>query len=288
MTGNNELLERRITDVINEPGRFEAAEIGDIITEAEATAATLSERITSLRAKASDLIGMSSEDARAAVLEADLADLQKSRLSGVMAPLRATYTAALERARCERHRADISRVAQRRDEAAERFRRYEALANEIADILAMVVEVDREVQRVNLNTPDSMSMTPRLKPVELEARGLERFTRDCPALATEVVLPDWNGGGNLWPLRSANTLASAYVASMPELRPNQFAYTPDWWRADPKQAAAAGVSSDPALAESLARERQRVDKFYQSQVEDSEKMFKEAERARFEASRRAN
>jgi hypothetical protein len=46
-----------------------------------------------------------------------------------------------------------------------------------------------------------------LRSVELEARNLERFTRDNPSLASTVELRDWsNSERTLWPVQSSGSL----------------------------------------------------------------------------------
>ncbi len=98
------------------------------------------------------------------------------------------------------------------------FRDYPHHAEAIAHMFALAEQVDKEVSCINGTAPDGEHR--RLQPVELEARGLERFTRDEPSLTTTVELRDFeNSARKLWPVQ-CGSFAAAYAESMPASMPH--------------------------------------------------------------------
>jgi hypothetical protein len=119
---------------------------------------------------------------------------------------------------------------------------------------------------VVVNAPDGEHR--RLQSVELEARGLDRFTRDTPSLIQTVELRDWNSSGHkLWPHGSSGSLAAAYAQGMAA------PYHPGSNWADPEvqQRRRAEVE----------KEQQRLAEHYAQAAEQQESRLNREERERF-------
>jgi hypothetical protein len=204
-------LERRIASIPTDgTGNASAAEIAEIVREAESAAQIADQAVEAERAKAMDVVRSPNvEAAHRAVSEAVLA---RERLRASLAKVRAKLSEAQAAEAQERWLVEFNRVKQKRDEAAAIFRGYRELSQEIVRIFALAAEIDREIDHVNTNAPNGMHQ--RLRHVENEARNVE-FSRDRPSLAATVELRDWdNSGRMLWPQRHFGSLAAAFAQSM--------------------------------------------------------------------------
>src|SRR5262249_26480283 len=83
-----------------------------------------------------------------------------------------------------------------------------------------------------LNRDRSAGVMEHLLSAELQARGLDSFTRDMPSLLNSVVLFDWDTGRPIWP-PPRPSLAAAFVAT--SMVP---AYNPTDWHKDERRAKA--------------------------------------------------
>ena len=202
-------LEQRVAAILTNDNAS-AAELSELICEAESAAQTADQNVDAERTKALDIAQSPNiEAAHQAVAEAILA---RERLHNSLANLRAKLREALAAEAKDRWFVEFNRVKQKRDEAAATFQRYRELSHEIANFFALAAEVDREIDRVNASAPDGMGQ--RLRHVENEARNLD-FSRDCPSLAKTVELRDWdNSGRMIWPPRHFGSLAAAFAQSM--------------------------------------------------------------------------
>ncbi|MEH6950711.1 hypothetical protein V4R08_05100 [Nitrobacter sp. NHB1] len=203
-------LEQRISVALNDENASSAAWT-KLIDEVEAAAAAADATATNLRSESLDLVSMPDiGDVHHRIVNAEMT---RDRLSNIMPKLRDKLSAALYAERCERWYADCECVQARLDEAMSMFRGYPDHAQAIADTFALAAQVDTEVDRINASAPDGVHT--RLKPVELQARGLDRFDRNHPSLAATVELGCWDDSSRkLWPLRHSNSLAVAVAASM--------------------------------------------------------------------------
>jgi hypothetical protein len=114
---------------------------------------------------------------------------------------------------CGRWFADFKRVQAQVDEAVDAFRDYCGHAQAIVDLRMTAAKVDKEISRINGSAPNGVHR--RIRPVELQARGLDQFDRDHPSLAATVLLPDWDvSSRNVWPLTHPNSLALICAESM--------------------------------------------------------------------------
>jgi hypothetical protein len=202
-------IEQRIATILNNENSG-AAEIAEVVRDAESAAQTADQAVEAERAKAMDVVRSPNvEAAHRAVAEAVLA---RERLRASLAKLRTKLSEAQAAEARERWQVEFDRVKRRRDEAAVTFRRYRELSQEILNVFALAAEVDHEIDQVNGSAPQSVHQ--RLRHVENEARDVE-FSRDRPSLAATVELRAWdNSGRMLWPQRHFGSLAVAVAQSM--------------------------------------------------------------------------
>jgi hypothetical protein len=207
--GMKQTVEQRIVVILNNE-TSSAAEIAEIVREAESAAQTADQAVEAERIKAMDVVRSPNvEAAHRAVAEAVLA---RERLRALLAQLRTKLSEAQAAEAQERWQVEFNRVKQKRDEAAATFRRYPELSQEILHLFALAAEIDREIDHVNASAPYGVHQ--RLRHVENEARNVE-FSRDRPSLAATVELRDWdNSGRMLWPQRHFGSLAIAVAQSM--------------------------------------------------------------------------
>jgi hypothetical protein len=145
------------------------------------------------------------------------------------------------------------------------FKTYQRHAEAIAEMFAVAEQVDREVSRINGNAPDGEHR--RLRSVELEARNLDRFTRDRPEIAKTVQLPDFELGRMLWPPTSSGSFAAELAQSMiVPAHPG-----PRWADDDIPQER----------RKEFEKEKQRLGEFYQEQTAAQEERQNAEERERF-------
>jgi hypothetical protein len=194
--GMKQTIEQRIVTILNNEDSG-AAEIAEIVREAERAAQTADQAVEAERAKAMDVVRSPNvEAAHRAIAEAVLA---RERLRASLAKLRTKLSEAQAAEAEERWLVEFNRVKQKRDEAAATFRRYPELSQEILTLFALAAEIDREIDHVNASSPYGVHQ--RLRHVENEARNVE-FSRDRPSLAATVELRNWdNSGRMLWPQR---------------------------------------------------------------------------------------
>jgi hypothetical protein len=202
-------IEQRIVTILNNENSG-AAEIAEIVRDAECAAQIADQAVEAERAKAMDVVRSPNvEAAHRAVAEAVLA---RERVRVSLEKLRTKLSEAQAAEAQERWQVEFDRVEQKRDEAATSFRRYRELSQEILHLFALADEIDCEIDHVNASAPYGVHQ--RLRHVENEARDVE-FSRDRPSLAETVELRDWdNSGRMLWPQRHFGSLAVAVAQSM--------------------------------------------------------------------------
>jgi hypothetical protein len=256
-------LEQRIVAALGNPNNGSEALV-ELIHEVEQAAAVADQTAADERAKAVDL--MQKPDPRAAHERVVDAEIRRDRLRGAMPKLRDKLADAIASEARERWSADYRRVRQKLDEAVKMFGDYRQHAEAIAQVFALAEQVDKEISRINGTAPDGEHR--RLRSVELEARNLERFTRDNPSLVSTVELRDWeNSGRKLWPVTSSGSLAAAYAET------TSAPYHPGQHWADPEVVARRRQEAD--------REQRRQAEFNIEQTATQECAWNEVERERF-------
>jgi hypothetical protein len=256
-------LEQRIAVALGNENTS-SAELATLINEVEAAAIAADDAATNLRSKALDLVAMPDPaDAHQCIVNAEMT---RDRLNNIMPRLRDKLSAALYAERCERWYADCERVQARVEEAVAAFRAYPEHAQAIADMFALAENIDKEISRINGSAPEGVHT--RLKPVELQARGLDRFDRYHPSLIATVELGCWEDSSrNLWPLRHSNSLAVAVAASM------IIPYHPGGSWADPDVQA--------QRREEIDKQQREMAAYHEQAARDQEERLNREERERF-------
>jgi hypothetical protein len=180
------------------------------------------------------------------------AEFDCDRLHTVLPKMRKRLSAALNSEQHDRWLEDFKRVRIRRDEAAAMFAGYPELAARLVEIFRLAQEVDREVHRVNHNAPDNEHR--RLREAELEARGLESFSRATPSLAKTLQLPDHEQPGKfVWPPREPSLAVQVATGMIQRSHPGA-----DW--ASEREERTAALREEHARVidhyDSMARARE--------------------------------
>jgi hypothetical protein len=205
-----------------------SADLQQLIGEAEVAIATADESAATAREHALDL-ATDPAKAREAVVSAEM---RRDRLRHALPKLQQRLQEALADEYAQAWDAKYRLAEAERDRAAERFRRYPALAAELVELLNTAAAVDRQVSAVNGSAPDGEHR--RLKGVELTARDLANFSISQPSLAQALRLPDWDASEQtLWPRRERLD-PSLYAPPAYDVR-----FSEDWALPGEQQRAAA-------------------------------------------------
>jgi hypothetical protein len=160
--------------------------------------------------------------------------LKGDRLRAAMPRLWALFDQVASQEYAAQWRADYDEAAIVRDKLAEKLvELYAPFVERIADLMTRIAEADKQVSRVNGSAPSGERR--RLRKVELEARGLDGFTRAAPSIVDELRLPQWEPGGQEWPPPALPFNAAMAAAIAP--RPFNPRYSADWAAAKEAEAA---------------------------------------------------
>ena len=166
-------------------------------------------------------------DAEKALQAIKHAELQVARLSNSLRLLQQEHGIALAREYKDRFYARQHKAQQIRDAASARFRRIEALQQEMVDIYNEALQADALVDEANSDAPAGEAN--RLLKTEEHCRNLEDgFTCSQVSLMKETVLYDFNGN-QIWPPRSS--VGAAYAAMMAPVDHRQYPgdASNEWW-----------------------------------------------------------
>lgn len=254
------MIEQRIVAALaNENAGSDA--LTELIRETEQAAQTFEQTANQERAKALDL----SSDPKAAHERVVDAEISRDRLNTALPKLRDKLTEALAKEANDRWWSNHKRVKEKLDEAVTLFKTYGEHAEAISNLFALAANVDKEISDLNGSAPDGVNH--RLRPVELEARNLDRFDRDNPSLSSTVELRSWaNSGRKLWPRTSSGSFAAMAVAGMTVPHPGSH------W-ADP--------ATQRQRREQIEKENAHSAAFHEQAAKDEEARLNREERERF-------
>jgi hypothetical protein len=224
-----------------------SAEVAELIAEAEGA---LEKAHADVRLHHERTLDITADPRKEQQAIAD-AELSAKRLVIALDRLKSHHNALLLAEISARWIARFEAVEKTRNTVAEKFKRYEALAYEMAEILAEAAAVDQEVRAINAERPDNE--TRYLYGVELTARGLRSFSQLEPSLAETTVLPGY------WPPKRNPSAAIEMLLTSPAAP-----FGGDWW-ADRER-----------IEQERAVERERMAKHYkQLGAEQTERQNRE-------------
>ena len=146
--------------------------------------------------------------------------------------MRERLSTALSAEQRDRWLEEFKRVKAKLDKAAGKFAEYPELAARLVEIFRTAQAVDKEVSRLNGFAPDGEHR--RLREVELEARGLDSFTRDNPSIAKMLQLPDWEQPSKLvWPPPRVSLAVQVATGMIHDSHPGG-----DWFQESKQRTAA--------------------------------------------------
>ena len=191
-------IEQRIAAMLSATDAKSDA-IASLIDEVETAAREADETATKAREQALDpAVVVDVVKVGAAVASATLA---RDRLQAALPRLQQQLKEAREQEYTGQWREDYAAVKAKRDElVAELRERYPQLVDEMVDLMTRMAATDRAVDRVNSAAP--YGDHPRLRSVELAARGVDRLTQPDISIPQELRLPNLHpSSGRLfaWP-----------------------------------------------------------------------------------------
>jgi hypothetical protein len=246
MKANGSDLERRLASALDDP-RSTPAQLKALIAESEEAIVDAEEKASTTREAAFDPVR--SPDLTAARAAMEDAALAVGRLNTLLSRLIRSYTDVAAREAATSWTASFYELRDRRDALAhELAERYPATVRELLNLFIRIAAFDNEVGRLHSARPAGIAL--HLDSVELTARGLERFTRDKPALMSALTLFDFPSGKQLWPqvIPRDMSLFAPVIPANP-------VHSPDWWR--PEVAAARNAEA--------AAEAKLVAEYYEKQ-----------------------
>ena len=186
------------------------------------------------------------------------ATLTRDRLRAALPRLQERLEHSREREYAECWLNDYAAVKARRDAAAEQLReRYPTIIAELVALMADIAATDKEVDRINAAAP--YGDYPRLRSVELTARGLDHLLQPDISITQELRLPNFT--------RADNEPVLAYPPPVPNLALQVLSMMPpdnfDWrnWHEEcEKRDRRALQENRRQIAEAEARLRTREER----------------------------
>ena len=168
---NKPTIESRIAGMLSAADAKSDA-IAALITEVEVAAQEADATATKTREEALDPATVI--DAAKVGASVATAELTRDRLRAALPRLQEQLKQAREREYAECWLNDYAAVKARRDAVAQQLReRYPQLVEELVTLMTSIAATDKEVDRINVAAP--YGDYPRLRGVELTARGLDRL-----------------------------------------------------------------------------------------------------------------
>jgi hypothetical protein len=214
-------LEQRIASALAEDD-INSSDLAALIAETEHASAAAGEAAERERERALDPAAV--VDAAEARTAMEHAAFVRQRLHAALPRLQARLDEVRTQETLAAWGEDFKKVEVRRDAlATELAETYPMLAKKLIDLLNRIAAIDKEVGRINGSAPYGANL--RLREVELEARGLDRFTLDTPSIAKELRLPhfDRSSGQPAWPPPPALPDFAAITCAAHDPR-----YSADW------------------------------------------------------------
>ena len=178
-------LEQRIAAALTSTD-ITSSDLAALIVEVEAAAQAAAENANKTREEALDPATVI--DAAKVGASVATAELTRDRLRAALPRLQERLKQAREREYAECWLNDYAAVKVRRDAAAEQLReRYLTIVAELVALMADIAATDKEVDRINVAAP--YGDYPRLRGVELTARGLDHLLQPDISIVQELRLP---------------------------------------------------------------------------------------------------
>jgi hypothetical protein len=190
--------------------------------------------------------------ARAALEEAEIS---RGRLRTLQPRLEEKYQHVQAVEDAVKWRASYDKLKTARDDLSAELRDlFPSVTAALADLFARIANLDGRLSQLHQRRPGGAKGF--LRSCELEARGLDDFTRDQPSLLRTTVLPEWvDSSKQLWPPLS--TPASVlFSQSLPTDHPR---HSKDWYLYQQqdveriKNEAARGIKNEAAAQQESRR-----------------------------------
>jgi hypothetical protein len=238
---SDQTLEQRIAAALVD--ETAVADVAALMSEVEAAISSADAAAAAEREKA--LHPALSPDAKAAREAMQAAEFARDRLRSVLPRLQERHRQVAAQEYLTEWRADFETLTVERDTlAAELCELYPELETKIVSLFARIAANDEKLSRLHQARPAGVAL--HLRSAELEARGLESFTRSEPSIAERLRLPTFEPGERLaWPSPQPASFAPVVLGG------DQRVYSGEWWKVKEERAQAA--------AEREAREEKELE-----------------------------
>jgi hypothetical protein len=193
------------------------------------------------------------------------ADEDRATDQALLSKLQARYQQAQTQEQATGWLAEHDRLKDERDALAEELREvYPDAVSKLVDLFGRIIANNEALSDLHQARPSGVRQ--HLLSSELQARGLDGFTRDTPSILTSVHLLDWESGRQAWPPQRP-PMAAAFAATMVPAYGRRC--TADWW-----------MDNEQRVVEQRA-ERQRMADYYARTKKEQEARENAEARERF-------
>jgi hypothetical protein len=243
-------FEQKVSKALSANGSQTAAEIAALLDELETAISAATEAAKLQREASLDPSQMPNPVAARVAVED--AEFRVGRLKTLLPRLRQRYTVVVAHEEAAQARQRAAPLIAERDRLSDELRALLPYLGKLADCFIRVTNNSNAINRLAATLPAHATIF--IRDAELEARGLERFTRDSPSILKDAVLPGLDGR-MLWPPPRSVAEVTAFAA--PTYDPRN---SPEWGlhrdqetaRAEAAEIAAAKQAEE--AAEQMARE----------------------------------
>jgi hypothetical protein len=247
----NTALEKRIAAALQD--NLPSANLALLIAETEGAIADADETAEAERTKALD--PALSPDANAAREAMQAAEFARDRLRTVLPRLKERHKQVAAQEYLTEWRADFETVKVERDTLAAELREfYPEVERKIVSLFDRIAVNDEKLSRLHQARPSGVAL--HLRSAELEARGLEGFTRSEPSIAARLKLPTFAPGERLsWPPPQPFVAASSAPVALGDPR----LCSDRWWEVKQEREQAA---AERAAREEKEREAEALENYH--------------------------
>ena len=223
-----------------------------LVQEVETAIAKAEADAIAERKKALDVVA--SPDAAAARHAVETAEFALGRLLNVLPRLKVRLEDIEAKEYSGRWRRRYEVVKETRDALAAELRETYPLAKRLADLFSRIASNNEEISALHLARPSGVSL--HLRDAELEARGVESYSREIPSIQKELRLPGFEPLQEaLWPPSQRSDLSWLGTATGGDAR----LHTNEWWQVGEEQAAAA---REREAQEAKEREAKKLESYH--------------------------
>jgi hypothetical protein len=233
-------LEKRVASALSESITSDACR--QLLVDATNAMDIAEKDVVRVTKQALDPLEVADPNRARAMLES--ATFSRDRLKSLLPRLQARLVEIEAAEYLKQWEASFREVEKERDAVAEEFRQtYPRIVVELVELLAVMKATDERCSQVNGQAP--IGTTGRLLSTELTARGRHGFSRDDPAIAQVLQLPEFEHSGKMaWPPKQP-PLSVALVEQQQFAQPH---LGNEWWKGQKQYADIVRADQERLIA----------------------------------------